>query len=189
MSLYVNRYSEILYKAAPLGLSQRKWRAYAQCCGSGMFIPDQNFFHPWTAAKNILTKKIDSKLSEIWSGLFISVQDPGSIFWFFTHPGSQIQGSKRHWISDPGSRIWIRNTAYTCCAESSGMTTREGGGGGGTFVAVSADSRKRRTKIRRQQKNLWLFLYVPFTVLMIRLLVDLGKWLINLHWDWCGLLQ
>ncbi len=46
-----------------------------------------------------------SKLSEIWSGLFIPDPDHGS--WFFTHPWSRIQRSKRHRIS--GSRI--RNTA------------------------------------------------------------------------------
>ena len=33
---------------------------------------------------------------EIWSGLFISDPDPD----FFTHPGSRIQGSKRHRIPD-----------------------------------------------------------------------------------------
>jgi hypothetical protein len=48
-----------------------------QCCGSGMFIPDPNFFHPGSdpiqdpgsASKNlsILTKKMVSTLSsEIW---------------------------------------------------------------------------------------------------------------------------
>ncbi len=35
-------------------------------------IPDPNFFHPGSASKNlsILTQKIVSKLSEIWSGLY-----------------------------------------------------------------------------------------------------------------------
>ncbi len=30
-----------------------------QCCGSGLFIPDQTFFHPGSASKNlsILTQK------------------------------------------------------------------------------------------------------------------------------------
>jgi hypothetical protein len=48
-----------------------------QCCGSGMFIPDPNFFHPGSRAKkipgsasasknySILTQKILSKFSEI----------------------------------------------------------------------------------------------------------------------------
>jgi hypothetical protein len=37
-----------------------------QCCGSGMFIPDPNFFHPGSALKNIsiLTQKVVSKLLE-----------------------------------------------------------------------------------------------------------------------------
>jgi hypothetical protein len=50
---------------------------YEQCCGSGMFIPDPNFFQlgtrvkkfpdPGSASKNlsILTQKLVSKLSEI----------------------------------------------------------------------------------------------------------------------------
>ncbi len=149
-----------LYKAAPLGLSQRKWRAYAQCCGSGMFIPDPNFFHPWTAAKNILTQKIDSKLSEIWYGLFIL--DPESVSWFFTHPGSQILGSKRRRISYPGSRIWIRNTAYTCCAESSRMTTRQGRGR--AFVAVSADSKEEDKNKTTAKKSVTVPIYSLYGV-------------------------
>jgi hypothetical protein len=62
-----------------------------------MFIPDPNFFHPGSASKklNIFTQQIVSKLSEIRSELFIPDPD------FFTNPGSQIQGSKRHRIPDP----------------------------------------------------------------------------------------
>ncbi len=40
-----------------------------------------------------------SKLSEIWSGLFIPDPDPRSGFWLFTHPGSRE--SKSHRIPDP----------------------------------------------------------------------------------------
>jgi hypothetical protein len=48
-----------------------------------MFIPDPNFFHPGfgSASKNLsvlLQKKMVSKLSEIWSGLFIPDPDPGT---------------------------------------------------------------------------------------------------------------
>ncbi len=70
-----------------------------------MFIPDTNFFHPGSASKNlsILTQNIVSKLSEIWSWLVIPDPYPGS--WYFTHPGSWIQGSKR-------PRIRIRSTAF-----------------------------------------------------------------------------
>ncbi len=47
---------------------------------------------------SILTQKPVSKLSEIWSGLFIPPDpDPD----FFTHLGSRIQGSKRHRIPGP----------------------------------------------------------------------------------------
>ncbi len=47
-------------------------------------------------------QKIISKLSEIWSWLFI----PGSKSWFFTHPGSRIQGSERHRIPDQDPQHW-----------------------------------------------------------------------------------
>ncbi len=74
-------------------------------------IPDPGstrFLDLGSASKNfsILTQKIVSKLSEILSGMFIP--DPGS--WFFTHPGSQIQGSKRHRITDPDPQHWL----WTC---------------------------------------------------------------------------
>ncbi len=70
-----------------------------------MFIPDPNFFHPGSASKclSILTQNIASKLSELWSWLFIP--DPYHESWYFTHPGSGIQGSKR-------PRIRIRRTAF-----------------------------------------------------------------------------
>jgi hypothetical protein len=58
---------------------QYLWTIYKQCCGSGMFIPDPNFFYPGSelfpsrmpdsgsASKNIiiLTQKNLSKLSEM----------------------------------------------------------------------------------------------------------------------------
>ncbi len=60
----------------------------------------RSFFHPRSASKNlnILTQKIVSKLSEIWSGLFIPDPDPD-----FFYP-SRIPGSKRHRIPDPDPR-------------------------------------------------------------------------------------
>ncbi len=71
-----------------------------QCCGSRIFIQDRNriFSIPdlgW-ASKNlsILTQKIVSNLSEIWSGLFIPDPDPDSL----PAPGSWGQKST-------GSRI------------------------------------------------------------------------------------
>jgi hypothetical protein len=47
----------------------------------------------------LFTQKIVTKLSNIW------VWDPGSEIQDpeKTHSGSRIQGSKRHWIPDPGS--------------------------------------------------------------------------------------
>ncbi len=74
-------------------------------------VADPNFSHPGSTSKNwsILTQKIFSKLSEIWSGLFILDPDPGSGSWFFTHPGSRIQGSKRLWILDPDQEHWKNN--------------------------------------------------------------------------------
>ncbi len=72
------------------------------CCGSGMFIPDPNFFFPGSASKNlsIFSKKMVSKLSEISSELFIPDSDPD--FLPVLDPGSKGHKS-------PGSRIRIRN--------------------------------------------------------------------------------
>ncbi len=71
----------------------------SQCCGSGMFVPDPNLFHPWSefipsririysfpnpnffhpgsASKNlsILTQNIVSNLSEIWPRVFVPDPD------------------------------------------------------------------------------------------------------------------
>ncbi len=79
---------------------------FYQCCGSGMFIPDPKFFHPGSASVNlsILTKKKDSKLSEIWSGLFIP---PGYRSRFLPNPDPGSRGQK-----GTGSRIRIRNTVF-----------------------------------------------------------------------------
>ncbi len=64
---------------------------------------------PASASKNLsfILQKIVSKLLEIWSGMFITDSDSESgsrirILIFFIHPGSLIQGTKRH-----GSLIWI----------------------------------------------------------------------------------
>jgi hypothetical protein len=88
------------------------------CCGSGMFIPDpgSEFFpsrirffsipDPGSASKNLSIysilnkKKWFSKLSEIWSGLFILDPDP-----YFLH----IQDLGSRGQKGTGSRI--RNTA------------------------------------------------------------------------------
>jgi hypothetical protein len=92
----------------------------AQCCGSGMFvpdpgsdfflsrIPDPNCLHP---GSRILIKEFNyfnPKKAKKW---FLSSKkyDPGCSSRIpdphvtFSHPGSRIQGSKRHPIPDPGS--------------------------------------------------------------------------------------
>jgi hypothetical protein len=50
----------------------------------------------------------------------IRIVHPGSGSWFFTHPGSRIQGSKRHRIPDPEhlysfSCMW-RGILFLCLA-------------------------------------------------------------------------
>jgi hypothetical protein len=84
-------------------------RSYIQCCGSGMLIPDPNFFHPRSrvkiapntvselAKKVFLTQRVFTKLSEYG---MIPVVHRGYIF-FSISSGSRIQGSKKHWIPDP----------------------------------------------------------------------------------------
>ncbi len=41
---------------------------------------------------------------------------PGSGFWFFSHPGSRIQGIKRHRIPDPDSQHWKNVWTPPACA-------------------------------------------------------------------------
>ncbi len=89
-----------------------------------------------------LTQKIVSKLLEIWSGMFIPGPDPESWF-FFTHSGSRIQGSKGLWNPDPQHWIkervslwwmqWLRKglvvyfcTIYTCYLIVDGRCVRLG---------------------------------------------------------------
>ncbi len=81
------------HKSEPYSYSNKRIQNI-QCCGSGMFNPNPNFFHPGSAWKNLsfLTQNIFSKLSEIRSGLF----HPG--FGFFTHPGPGVKKAP-----DPGS--------------------------------------------------------------------------------------
>ncbi len=80
-----------------------------QCCGSGMFTPDPNFFHSgWRIQifsiririKNvsILTQTIVPMLSEIWSGLFI----PDSDFLLIPDPGAKRQHCIYRWMNISG---------------------------------------------------------------------------------------
>ncbi len=106
---FCTRTSDILgssYQEASSGtpLDQRSrrvdegFRHFRLCCRSWMFVPNPNFFHPGSASKNlsILTQKIVSKLSEIWSGLFIP--DPDPAFLPIPYPGYRVKKA-----SDPGS--------------------------------------------------------------------------------------
>ncbi len=64
--------------------------------GSRICIKEFKYFNP---------KKFVSKLSEIWSGLFIPEPDPD--FLTILDPESLIQGSKRHRIPDPDPQQWL----------------------------------------------------------------------------------
>ncbi len=77
---------------------------WIRCVYQGSWIWIFSIPDPGSTSKNlsILTPKIVSTLSEIWSGLFNP--DPGSGSCFFTHPWSRGQ-------KGTGSRIRIRNTA------------------------------------------------------------------------------
>ncbi len=86
------------------GTSQQK---NFQCCGSRMFLPDPNFFHPRSQIRIKDFKYFNPKNCKIWSGLFIPDPDfyPSRIR-IFSHPGSRIQGSKRHRIPNPDPQHW-----------------------------------------------------------------------------------
>ncbi len=85
-----------------------KYKLRKQCCGSGMY-PGSEFFpsrilicsipDPGSASKilSILTQKMVSSRSKIWSGFFISDPDPD----FIPIPDPGSRGSKRHRIPDP----------------------------------------------------------------------------------------
>ncbi len=87
------------------------WVPVFQCCGSGMFIPDPNFFHP---GSRIRIKK-ESKYFNPKNCSLSQKYDPGSssrIRILILYPS---------WIPDPGankgtgSRIRIRITALSLC--------------------------------------------------------------------------
>jgi hypothetical protein len=73
---------------------------YWQCCGSGMYIPDPNFFPSRIPDPGFLSQKKVSKFSEIWSEM--GIPDPDLTIIFYP---SWIHRSKR-------PRIRIRNTDY-----------------------------------------------------------------------------
>ncbi len=71
--------------------------------------PKSEFFHP--ASRSQKVTHFVCKLSEIWSGMFI----PDPISLLSTHPGSRIQGSKRHRIPDldPQTAVNHKQTTIT----------------------------------------------------------------------------
>ena len=128
-SLSPSKFGDKISSLADLGCLSRilnpeseRFPSRSQDTGSKFFpswIPDPRFeffpsqvLDPGCISKNlsILTKKMVTQLSEIWSRFSIPDPDPGSGSWLFTYPRSRIQGSKRQRIPDPGSRIRIRNT-------------------------------------------------------------------------------
>ncbi len=102
------RHAALHGQQARLHLSAKgRPRPYFQCCGSGIFIPDPNFFHP---GSRIRIKEFKFFNSKKW---FLSSRkyDPGC--------SSRIQILK-FYLQDPGyrclkgsgSRFRIRNTGY-----------------------------------------------------------------------------
>jgi hypothetical protein len=88
------------------GAKGKMWLFFAvfQCCGSGMFIPDPNLFHPGSRIQIFSIPVTGLKKFKYFNpkafGNMIHVH-PGSGSWFFfTHPGSRIQASKK--APDPG---------------------------------------------------------------------------------------
>ncbi len=100
LNYFVSTLMEETYLFASLDLCWRcRWKFFEYGIWQAVVIPD-----PGSASKNlsILSQKNFSNLSEIWSVLFIPDPDPD----FFTHPGSRIQGSKRHRVPDPDPQRW-----------------------------------------------------------------------------------
>ncbi len=77
-----------------------------QCCRSGIFIPDPNFFHPWSRI-HVNEFKYFYPKNCFWAlGNMIRVVHPGSGSWFFTHPGYRIQGQKGTGSRIPDPQHW-----------------------------------------------------------------------------------
>ncbi len=74
---------------------------FYHCCGSGFF------FYPGSRVKKLFlnSRKYDPGFST-W------ILDPGSWSCFFTHPGSRIQGSKRHRIRHTAFNIVRRKIMF-----------------------------------------------------------------------------
>ncbi len=95
-----------------------------QCCGSVMFIPDPNFFHPGSRVKRIPDPDPHLRICKL-NKLFRSSRKYDLGFssririLFFTRPGSQIPDPGVKKAADHWSRIRIRNTRSYHCIEKS----------------------------------------------------------------------
>ncbi len=116
-SLSPSKFGNEISSFADLGCLSRILNPKSDCFPSRIQDTGSKFFPSWISdprfkffpsrvldpgciSKNlsILTKKMVSQLSEIWSRFSIPDPDPGSGFWLFTYPRSQS------WIPDPKSR-------------------------------------------------------------------------------------
>ncbi len=105
----------------------------SECFPSWIRIFPSRITDPGYQSNNlsILTQKIGvSKLSEIWSRFIILDPDPGSWSCFFTHPGSRIQGSKRHQILDPDPQHWSEHMVIRTKSLYIGLNTSPDPGSG-----------------------------------------------------------
>ncbi len=112
-SLSPSKFGDEISSFADLGCLSRILNPESECFPSQIQDTGSNFFSSWIPdprleffpsrvldpgciSKNlsILTKKMVSQLSEIWSRFSILDPDPGSASWLFTYPRS------RSWIPD-----------------------------------------------------------------------------------------
>ncbi len=103
-----------------------------QCCGSGMFIPDPNFFQRRSKVKRfrIRIKEFKNQKNCFWAlGSMIWVVHPGS--WFFTYPesGSATEAPPPPPHASPFSKLSLVLSLPVC--RLSNLLTGKGCGGGG----------------------------------------------------------
>ncbi len=94
---------------------------FLQCCGSGMFIPDPNFFHPGSASKNlsILTpKKLVSNSRKYDPGCSSRIPDPD--FLPMPNPGTESRIRNTDFLLDSAEQhpCFFRLAFLPCLAEA-----------------------------------------------------------------------
>ncbi len=101
-SLSPSKFGDKISSFAELGCLSRNLNPESKCFPDPRFefFPSQ-VLDPGCISKklSILTKKMVSRLSEIWSRFSIPDPDPGSESWLFTYPRSW------YWIPDPNPGI------------------------------------------------------------------------------------